>query len=167
MGRGTTLRSSWFSHGAIGGAGMVIGALLMSFWGQHPPISQSPPLTAARGDSAVATAVDSAAIDSRIRQVIREELAHHDAIVAAAPAPAKPPAAISTVASPDVVAQTERAYAVLDAATTRLSWTEEDASEFRGVIAALPAAERQALMLKFAQAVNDRGMRLETGGTPF
>lgn len=162
------MRSSWLSHGVIGCAGMAIGAVLVSFWGQHPPIAQtqaSPP--PASGDAVIATHVDSAAIDSRIRQVIREELARHGALVGKAPVPAEPPPAISTVPTPDVVAQTARANAVLDAATTRLSWTDEDANEFRIVIGTLPAADRQALMLKFAQAVNDRGMRLETGGPPF
>jgi hypothetical protein len=165
MSRGATLRSSWVSHGVTGCAGIVIGAVLMSFWGQHSPISQAA-LPSADSGPVVATPADSAAIDSRIQQVIREELAHHDAIGAALAAPAAP-AAISAVASPEIVAQTERAHAVLDAATTRLSWSAEDATEFRSLITVLPAAERQALMLKFAQAVNDRGMRLESGGAPF
>jgi hypothetical protein len=162
------MRLSWLSHGVIGCAGMIIGAVFVSFWGQHPPIAQtqaSPP--SAGGDPVIETHVDAAAIDNRIRHVIREELARHDALVGKAPVPAAPSPAISTVSTPEVVAQTARAHAVLDSATTRLSWTDEDANEFRSVIGTLPAAERQALMLKFAQAVNDRGMRLESGGPPF
>ena len=160
------MRLSWLSHGVIGCAGIVIGAVFVSSWGQHSPISQVPSPSPG-GDPVVATPVEATAIDGRIRQVIREELARHDAILTAVPVPAAPPPAISTVASAEVVAQTARANAVLDAATTRLSWTDEDANEFRSVIAALPAPERQALMLKFAQAVNDRGMRLEPGSAPF
>jgi hypothetical protein len=34
-------------------------------------------------------------------------------------------------------------------------------------MAVVSAAERQALMLKFAQAVNEQNMRLETDGAPF
>jgi hypothetical protein len=173
MNRMATMRSSWLSHGLIGCAGVVIGAVSVPFWGQHPPIDQTPGPQASRGAPLVETHVDTEAIDSRIRQVIREELARHDAneapvpVPVPVPVPAGPPPANASVASAEIVAQTARANAVLDAATTRLSWTDEDASEFRGVIAALPAAERQMLMLKFAQAVNDRGMRLETGGAPF
>jgi hypothetical protein len=159
------MRLSWLSHGVVGCAGIVIGAVLMSFWGQHPPISPAPPSPG--GEPVVATRVDTVVIDSGIRQVIREELARHDALVGEAPEQAAPSPAISTVPSPDAVAQTARANAVLDAAINRLSWTEEDASQFRSLIGTLPAAERQALMHKFGQAVNDRGMRLETGGPPF
>ena len=162
------MRSSWLSHGVIGCAGILIGAVFVSFWGQHPPIDQaqaSP--SSASGDLAIAIPADTAAMDGRLRQVIREELARHDTLRATAPVRTAPSPAISTAPSSDILAQTARANAVLDAATTRLSWTDEDATEFRSVIGTLPAAERQALMLKFAQAVNDRGMRLETGGPPF
>jgi hypothetical protein len=165
MSRGVTKRSSWLSHAVIGCAGIAVGAVLMSFRDQHSPTGQAP-LPSAAGGPAITIPADSTAIDSRIRQVIREELAHHETLVTAVPAPAAAPV-ISTTIPPEVVAQTERANAVLDAATTRLSWTAEDAVEFRTVVADLPAAERQTLMLKFAQAVNERGMRLETGGAPF
>ena len=167
MDRGSTTRLSWPSHGVTGVVGMVIGAVFMSFWGQHPPVDQTAAPRSSRGDPVAAAHVDTAEIDSRMRQIIREELARHDANEPPVPDSAAPPAAVPTVTSSEVVAQMARANAVLDAATTRLSWTEEDASEFRGLIAALPATERQVLMLKFAQAVNDRGMRLETGGAPF
>lgn len=162
------MRSHWLPYGLIGCAGIVIGAVFVSFWGQHSPIGQAPaPQPSAIESPVAANRVDSAVIDSRIRQIIREELARHDATRTANPVPPAPSAAISAVASTEVLVQTARANAVLDAATTRLAWTEGDASEFRDAIATLPAAERQTLLLKFAEAVNDRGMRLETGGAPF
>jgi hypothetical protein len=154
----------------IGGVGIVIGALLMSFWGRHAPIDRAAPSTSASPpafhDAVGAGDVD-IAIDARIRQVIREELARHDTLNAVPAVPAALPPSPSAVAPTDVVAQMARANAVLDAASTRRSWNEDDATEFRSAIAALPAAERQALMFKFAQAVNDEGMRMETGGAPF
>jgi hypothetical protein len=161
------MRFSWLSHAATGCAGIVVGAVVVSFWGQHSPTSQvSVPRSAS--DEPVATPpLGAAASDGRIRQIIREELARHDAVAVAA-APVGPSPAISPPpVAADVAAQMARANAMLDAATVRLSWTAEDSEEFRSVIAALPAAERQELMFKFAQAVNERGMRLETGGAPF
>jgi hypothetical protein len=167
MNRMATTRLPWLSHALTGCAGVVIGAVFVSHWGSHPSIDQIPEPRSSLGNPVVATNVDAAEFDGRIRHVIREELARHDAMETSVAVPASQPPAASTAASAEVVFQTARANAVLDAATTRLSWTDEDASEFRGVIAALPAAERQELLLKFAQAVNDRGVRLETGGPPF
>ena len=83
------------------------------------------------------------------------------------PVPAAASSPSATATSPDVVAHSARAHAVLDAATTRLAWTDDDSVEFRHLLSALPPADREALMAKFAHAVNERGMRLETLGPPF
>src|ERR1044071_3221981 len=98
----------------MGGGGVVMGAVFVSFWGQHPPIAQAPAPRTSGGDPVVATHVDTAAMDSRMRQVVREELARHDAIKAPRPLPDAPPHSVAAVASAEVVAQTARANAVLD-----------------------------------------------------
>ena len=108
-----------------------------------------------------------AALEPSIRRVVREELARHVSMLAAAPVEPAIATKAAEAASPDVVAQVARADAVLAAATARLTWTEVDAREFRSAIAGLPPTQRQELVLKFAQAVNDQRIRLETGETPF
>lgn len=154
---------SLLTHVVTGCVGIVIGAVVVFLHGQGSPV----------GEPRLSIGVDAAALERDIRQAVREELTRHGHLVAAmqvaAPAAPAAPAAYATpeVVSPQVVAQAARADAVLAAAASRLVWTDEDAREFRSAIAELPPAERQQIMLKFAQAVNDGSMRLETGAAPF
>lgn len=163
MNGGATRRQSLLTHAVTGCAGIVIGAVVMFLHGQGSP----------GGEPRLSIQVDAEALERDIRQAVREELTRHGHLMAAAQvsppaAPAAPaPAAVPEVRSPELVAQAARADAVLAAAASRLVWTEEDAREFRSAIAELPPAVRQEIMLKFAQAVNDGGMRLETGAAPF
>jgi hypothetical protein len=163
MNGGSARRLTLLAHAATGCAGIVIGAVAMFLHGQSSPI----------GEPRLSAQVDVAALELDIRRAVREELTRHrNLVVAAAVSPrvaaAAPvaPAAPEAV-SPEVVAQAARAEAVLAAAAARLVWTDDDAREFRDAIAGLPPADRQGIMLKFAQAVNNRGMRLETDNAPF
>lgn len=163
-----TTRRPLLTHALTGCAGVIVGALVVSLSGQRSPTSESPTMALAGGEPLLATQVDTEALERGIRRVVREELARHGTVMAPTPAAAVvAPAVVPRAASPEVAAQAARADAVLAAAAARLTWTDEDAREFRSALAALPPAERQGLMLKFAQAVNDRGMRLETGEAPF
>jgi hypothetical protein len=160
MNGGAPRRHSLLTHVVTGCVGIVIGAVAAFFLGQRSPI----------GEPRLSIQVDAAALERDIRQAVREELTRHGHLVAAAQvsAPAAPAtSAVPEVVSPEVVAQAARADAVLAAAAARLVWTDEDAHRFRSAIAELPPAERQEILLKFAQAVNNGGMRVETGAAPF
>jgi hypothetical protein len=165
MSGGPNQRLSLLTHVVTGCVGIVLGAVVVLLHGQGSPTGEPRP----------SIQMDTAALELDIRRVVREELTRHGNLVAAAghstaAAPTTPvvvPPAAPAVVSPEVVAQAARADAVLAGAAARLVWTDEDAREFRSAIAGLPPAERQEILLKFAQAVNDRGMRLETGGAPF
>lgn len=154
--------------GLTGCVGLVVGASLASNWNRHTPLA-GPPVSppSLGGEPAVARSADDAELDSRLRRVISEEFARRDAAAAANAERPATPAAIATLPSPEVMAQSARANEVLDAAITRLSWTNQDASEFRRAISSLSGAERRSLMRKFARAVNEQNMRLETDGPPF
>jgi hypothetical protein len=163
------MRPVWLSHALAGAAGVVLGALAVHLW-SSPSRADDARASAAVADdgSTIVTPSDASASDERLRRLLREELARRDGLPVARTA--SPPAASTAPAfahSADVEARSARANAVLDAATARLAWREEDAVELRQLLSALPPAEREALMTRFAQAVNDRGMRLETLGPPF
>jgi hypothetical protein len=163
-----TLRSSLLTHGIAACTGIAVGAFIAPMWGQRSTVLVPPAsLPSAGGEPVAANPGETDVLDGRLRQVIREELARRDAMVAASALPAAPHRVADPGESPDVVAQTARANAVLDAAITRLSWTSQDAGEFRRAISTLPAGERKSLLRKFAQAVNEQQMRLETDGPPF
>jgi hypothetical protein len=155
------------THAATGCVGVILGAVVVSLWGQRSLVTESPAGWSAAGEPRLATHVDAAALEPSIRRVVREELARHTSLWAAAPVEPAIATKATEAASPDVVAQVARADAVLAAAAARLTWTEVDAREFRSAIAGLPPTQRQELVLKFAQAVNDQRIRLETGETPF
>jgi hypothetical protein len=163
------MRPVWLSHVLTGGAGVVLGALVVHWWSSTARVDDARAATpVTEGGATIVASSDVSASDERLRRLIREEFARRDAVPVAAPAsPAVASTAQAFADSPDVQAKSARANAVLDAATARLVWREEDAAELRQILSGLPPAEREALMIRFAQAVNDRGMRLETLGPPF
>jgi hypothetical protein len=159
-------RPFWLTHTLAGCVGVVVGAAVVFLHGQGSPT----------GEPRLSTEVDAGALERDIRHAVREELTRHRHLVAAASVtPVAPQAEPTTSATPtasagvssEVLAQTARADAVLAAAAARLVWTDEDARDFRNAIAGLPPSERQEILLKFAQAVNDGGLRLETDAAPF
>ena len=162
------MRSSLLSHCVVGCVGILIGAVVAPFLRQQSASVQPPASRPSSGsEPVVASHGDAGALDETLRRIIREEFSRHDTVGPAGSMPAAPSPVIDTVDASEVSAYLARANAVLDAAITRQSWTNTDASELRRVMAVVPAAERQALMLKFARAVNEQNMHLETDGPPF
>lgn len=159
-----TVAPRWLYTGAAAVGGALVGASSMYWWHRGEPASAPP-----ASYSQAAPTIDAEARELELRRVLREELA---ALASASPVPEQevPPAPHGTgsasVLSPQSVVHVERANAVLNAAISRLVWTSVDASDFGNAMASLPPAERLALLQKFASAVNEQGMRLETAGPP-
>jgi hypothetical protein len=161
--------------GAAAICGALVGALGVYWWNPGGSASTTPASYLQGGSPAVGgglapAGTSEAARELELRRLLREELSRHASASASAPEPAVPPASGSAAAastpSPQTVVQVERAHAVLDSAIARLTWTNADASAFKNATASLPPAERMELLRKFATAVNEQGMRLETAGSP-
>lgn len=158
----------WLPLGAAAIGGALVGALGMNWWNRGEPTSASPSSYSWAGPATGAT--EAAARELEMRRLLREELSRHAAAPPAAQEKESPPppddAPAASTLPPETVVHVERAHALLDAAIARLSWTREDASSFGDAMASVPPAERLELLRKFAAAVNERGMRLETGSPP-
>ena len=155
---------NWLTHGLAGLLGAA-GAFAVVAWirdGVLPTGSARAPaiVTAAAPEPPPVIAMS----PDELRALLREELVRHDAV---AQVPARgdspeiaPPSSVS-------VAHAERAQSLVEGGAARRRWTDDDARALRAEMGTLTQDQLADLLRRFAIAVNEGGMKIETAGSPF
>jgi hypothetical protein len=111
--------------------------------------------------------LDMAALRDELRSEIRRAMRDVAPSREAEPAPEVQPPDAEEESPPEPTRAFEDASDVVDAASLRGRWTENDAATFRDLLTAMTPAERLDSMRTLATAINADRLRLETRGRPF
>ena len=160
---------NWLVPAATGLAGLVAGLLINHSAESDPGAPGPAPVAVFPGATAPSTSAPSAAPVTLedLRRVVREELA---AMPQAGASPGGSDPALQDSSALSIAEQNTaatQARAVLDAAVSRRSWTDDDREALHAQFPVMSAAQRDEWLQQYAQAVNQGRLIPDSERPPF